>query len=321
MLKNLSAKIRSNNIVAQYNFNCIKMKIAYITYNGSGKYLPANNFNEVEDLLPFLQKKGLDITAEIWDDPGTDWEKYDIALLKTPWDYHQKHESFRDWLNKIQAQGVQLLNDFDTVRWNMDKHYLAEIAQAGLDVIPTVFLDKGWKGDLLSLFEKLQSGKLIMKPCISAGSKQTIALYREATPEQTAAVSALLSESDFMVQPFMEEIQEGEWSFVFFNNTYSHTIIKKPKAGDFRVQQIYGGSIIPVTPSPSDIEQAAAYLQPFAKQTLYARVDGLMVNGRFMLMELELIEPFLYLSYSEGAVERYYGALKEQLGEGVRCEE
>jgi len=111
----------------------------------------------------------------------------------------------------------------------------------------------------------------------------------------------------------MEEVQDGEWSFVFFNNTYSHTIIKKPKAGDFRVQQIYGGSIMPVDPPPSYIESAATYLEQFAKHALYARVDGLMVKGRFMLMELELIEPFLYLSYSEGAVERYHKALEEQL--------
>jgi len=289
------------------------MKIAYITYNGSEKYLPANNFNEVEDLLPFLQRKGLDITAEIWDNPGTDWKKYDVALLKTPWDYHQKYGQFKKWLDRIQALGVQLLNDFNTVRWNMDKHYLAGIAQAGLDVIPSIFLEKGWKGELLSLFEKLQSEKLIMKPCISAGSKHTIVLHRDGIQRQAAAALTLLSEDDFMVQPFMEEVQDGEWSFVFFNNTYSHTIIKKPKAGDFRVQQIYGGSIMPVDPPPSYIESAATYLEQFAKHALYARVDGLMVKGRFMLMELELIEPFLYLSYSEGAVERYHKALEEQL--------
>lgn len=289
------------------------MKIAYITYNGSEKYLPANNFNEVEDLLPFLQRKGLDITAEIWDNPGTDWKKYDVALLKTPWDYFQKSEQFKDWLNRIQALGVQLLNDFNTVRWNMDKHYLAGIAQAGLDVIPTIFLEKGWKGEFLLLFEELQTGKLIMKPCISAGSKHTIILHREEVERETAAALALLSEDDFMIQPFMEEVQDGEWSFVFFNNKYSHAIIKKPKTGDFRVQQIYGGSITPVQPPQSYINSAAVYQQQFAKDALYARVDGLMVKGRFMLMELELIEPFLYLSYSEGAVERYYGALEEQL--------
>jgi len=289
------------------------MQIAYITYNGSEKYLPANNFNEVEDLLPFLRKKGLNITAEIWDNPGTDWKKYDVALLKTPWDYHQKSGQFKQWLDRIEALGLQLLNDYNTVRWNMDKHYLAAIAQAGLDVIPTIFPQQEWKGELLPLFEKLQADRLILKPCVSAGSKHTIILHREEAEREAADVLPLLADEGFMVQPFMEEVQEGEWSFIFFNNTYSHTIVKKPKEGDFRVQQIYGGSITPAAPPQSYIDSAAAYVEQFAKHALYARVDGLMVQGRFMLMELELIEPFLYLSYSEGAVERYYKALKQQL--------
>lgn len=293
------------------------MQIAYITYNGSEKYLPANNFNEVEDLLPYLQSKGLDINAEIWDNPATDWGKYDVAVLKTPWDYHQKSGQFKKWLDTIQAMGIQLMNDYDIVRWNMDKHYLAEIAQAGLDIIPCIFLEKGWKGEILHLFDKLQTGKLILKPCISAGSKHTIILQQEDIQRQTATALSLLETGDFMVQPYMEEIQDGEWSFIFFNNIYSHTIIKKPKSGDFRVQQIYGGSIIPVSPPQSYIDSAAVYLQRFAKHTLYARVDGLIVDGKFILMELELIEPFLYLSYSKNAVERYHKALVKQLEKTV----
>ncbi|MFT3700991.1 MAG: hypothetical protein QM802_01365 [Agriterribacter sp.] len=290
------------------------MKIAYITYSGIAKYLPANNFNEVEDLLPLLTKKGFDITAEIWDDPKVDWSKYDVALLKTPWDYHQKYEQFKQWLNRIEAADVRLLNDFTTVRWNMDKHYLAEIAQAGFDVIPTLYIERGWTGELLPIFEQLQSTELIIKPCVSGGSKNTIVIQKDSSFEQRAKVIALLSEADYLVQPLMHEVQNGEWSFVFFNGRYSHTILKKPKAGDFRVQQIHGGTITTIYASQRDIDNAATYLQQFANNIFYARVDGLMVNGKFMLMELELIEPFLYLSYGEGAVERYCEALEEQLG-------
>ncbi|MFT3946843.1 MAG: hypothetical protein QM763_07705 [Agriterribacter sp.] len=289
------------------------MRIAYITYSGDVKYSSANGFNEVEDLLPYLRNKGIDITAEIWDDPKVNWNKYEVALLKTPWDYHQKYEQFKHWLNNIQSLGIKLLNDFNIVRWNMDKHYLAAIAQAGFNIIPTIFLNKGWSGELLSLFQQLQTTALIVKPCVSGGSKNTMVLNNNFTSAQESTVLTLLSGSDFMVQPLMHEVQDGEWSFIFFNGIYSHTIIKKPKAGDFRVQQIYGGSIIPVQPAQTEIEHAASYINHFAKNAFYARVDGLMVNGKFMLMELELIEPFLYLSYSEGAVERYYSALNKQL--------
>jgi hypothetical protein len=118
---------------------------------------------------------------------------------------------------------------------------------------------------------------------------------------------------DYIVQPLMKEVQAGEWSHIFFNGVHSHTILKKPAAGDFRVQQIYGGTIEPVVPGQQAIAHASAYVARFAKDSLYARVDGLMVNGGFLLMELELIEPFLYLSYEENAVENYYRALAERL--------
>jgi glutathione synthase/RimK-type ligase-like ATP-grasp enzyme len=289
------------------------MKIAYITYSGTFKYSPANNFNETQDLLPFLQNKGLDISAEIWDDPTVDWEKYDVALLKTPWDYHQKYDQFKLWLDKIQSLNIRLLNDYSIVRWNMDKHYLLEVADSGFDIIPSIFLQQGWNEELKGLFEKLDSEKLIIKPCVSGGSKNTIVLSKNTTIEDKGRVLELISVGDYIVQPLMPQIQEGEWSFIFLNGKYSHTIIKKPKAGDFRVQQIFGGTIEAASPAQEYIDLAEQCISRFAKGTMYARVDGLMVDGRFMLMELELIEPFLYLSYHSEAVEKYYSALIEQL--------
>lgn len=289
------------------------MKVAYITYSGGEEHSSGNGFNEVGDLLPLLKSLGINITAEVWDDPNLNWNDYNVALLKTPWDYHEKYEQFRKWLDMLKAKNVRLLNDFDIVRWNMDKHYLGEMAALGLNTIPTIFLDKGWAGELAALFDELQKTELIIKPVISAGSKNTIILKKESAALQRSNVEAFLQEGDYMVQPLMHEVQEGEWSFIFFNGKYSHTIIKKPKAGDFRVQHAYGGSIMPAQPSQAEIDEANVFVQQFAKNTFYARVDGLKVDGRFMLMELELIEPYLYLAYAEGAVERYCEALQERL--------
>lgn len=291
----------------------MQFRIAYITYGGTLKYSSANNFNETTDLLPFLQNKGLDIAAEIWDDPNVNWEQYDIALLKTPWDYHEKYEEFKRWLDKIESLGIKLLNDLGTVRWNMDKHYLSDIANAGFDIIPSLFIHRGWTGDLQTWFEKLDSDELIIKPCVSGGSRDTLALKSTQATVDRDRVHDLISRGDFIVQPLMPQIREGEWSFIFFNGSYSHTVVKKPRSGDFRVQQIFGGSIETVSPDQEQIELAASYVSKFAQDTLYARVDGLMVDGRFVLMELELIEPFLYLSYDAGAVDRYSDALTEQL--------
>lgn len=289
------------------------MKIAFITYNGVVKYSAANGFNEHLDLLPYLRQKGLDIELQIWDDPGVDWAAYDVAILKTPWDYHQKIEAFRSWLDLLESLDVRLVNDYATVRWNLDKRYLKEVSAAGFDVIPSVFLEQGWKADLVALFEELHTESVILKPCISGGAKNTIAVRLGDASKAYGDVVELVRQGAYIVQPFMKEVQDGEWSHVFFNGVHSHTILKKPKAGDFRVQQIHGGTIETLAPSKPEIAHAAAYVRHFAKDSLYARVDGLMVNGKFMLMELELIEPFLYLSYGEDAVENYCRALMEHL--------
>lgn len=291
------------------------MKIAYITYAGAIRYSAANGFNEYNDVLPWLQQKGLDITAVVWDDPTVDWTQYDVALLKTPWDYHEKIDAFKAWLDKIASLNVRLLNDYHTVRWNLDKHYLKDITAAGFDVIPSLFLDRGWNDDLLPLFEQLHTTDIIIKPCVSGGSKNTIIVSKANAAISRDQVVALLATSDYIVQPLMTEVQNGEWSFTFFNGRYSHTILKKPKAGDFRVQQIYGGTIETLYPTQEEIAHAATYVARFAKDCLYARVDGLMVNGHFVLMELELIEPYLYLSYGAQAMENYYEAIVEQLNQ------
>ena len=296
------------------------MKIAHITYNGPLKYSSANGFNENEDLLPFLQNRGLDISAEIWDDPLVEWEKYDVALLKTPWDYHQKFGQFKLWLDKIESLNIKLFNNYRIVRWNMDKHYLLEIASSGFDIIPSIFLEQGWNEELIPLFEKLGSDKIIIKPCVSGGSRNTIVLDKNSAIEDKDRVLALVLEGDFIVQPLMPQIQEGEWSFIFFDGKYSHSIIKRPKAGDFRVQQIFGGTIEIASPDQQHIDNAASYVSKFAKDALYTRVDGLMVDGNFVLMEIELVEPFLYLSYHPDAPERYFQSLIKHLATSNKAE-
>lgn len=182
-----------------------------------------------------------------------------------------------------------------------------------MSVIPSIFLQQGWAGDLNELFTQLNTTSIIVKPCISGGSRNTIVIKQEEAEAAYSEVITLALSRNLIVQPLMEEVTNGEWSHIFFNGRHSHTILKKPKSGDFRVQQIYGGTIEALTPKEAEIAQALAYVDRFAKNCVYARVDGLIVNGSFMLMELELIEPFLYLSYGENAVEDYYKAIVQHL--------
>lgn len=275
---------------------CTHMKIAYVCYDGP--------LLTEEDLLllHFLQHKGLDIHREVWTDTSVNWQQYDLAILKSPWDYVDKITEFYDWLSLLEGLGVRLLNPYATVRWNSDKHYLKEMIDLGYPVIPATFMEKG------ESFDYTGTDKLIIKPCVSGGARHTFIVTQERIPE----INLLLQEEAFMVQPFMKEIQEeGEWSFLFFNGRFSHCLLKTPVDGDFRVQHQFGGRSLYQQPPANYLLTASSFVDRFAKGCLYARVDGVVKDDQFLLMELELIEPLLFLATHESSYEHYYQALKE----------
>ncbi len=290
------------------------MKIAYVTYEDQGKYA-SNVENEDQKLLAFLQEKGLDITEVVWSDPLVEWQAFDVAVLKSPWDYFDRIAEFYAWISRIEQLNVRLLNPVDIVRWNSDKHYLQDIAAAGLPVTPTRFIEKGTRPDLRPFFKEFGTDRLIIKPSISGGSKHTFQFTETDIPELEPRIGELLKEEGFMVQPFLKEVQEeGEWSLLFFNGKFSHCLLKKAKAGDFRVQHYLGGTIHPHVPEPEMLLSAERYVREFAAGCLHARVDGVMTGGVFRLMELELIEPFLFLFTSKDSYRHYYEGLLGVLG-------
>ncbi|MBB2151354.1 ATP-grasp domain-containing protein [Pedobacter gandavensis] len=287
-------------------------KIAYVSYHIQEVYTPITE-DEESTLLNFLLEKGLAIERVIWNDPLVDWEKYNLAILKSPWDYTDHLTDFKQWLDHLESLGIKLLNPFDKVRWNMDKHYLQEIADAGLPVIKSLYLEKGSVLNLSSLLAGFNVDQLIIKPCVSAGAKHTYVLREDNFADHQEQINDLLKENAFIVQPFMKEVFEGEWSFLFFNGNFSHCLLKVPKDGEFRVQHYYGGSVSVQETADKYIQEAKAYVDQFAKGCLYARVDGLLVNDQLNLMELELIEPYLFLNSHPGSLENYYQALTVQL--------
>lgn len=290
------------------------MKIAYVCYRREEKFSLMEEENA--RLLKFLQSKGLEVSEEIWDDASVDWAGFDLVLLKAPWDYFDKYEKFLAWLDLLDQLKVRLLNPSRLVRWNSDKHYLKEIEASGLAVIPFELLEKGEEPLLEPWFDYFSADKLIVKPAVSGGAKNTFSFTREEAKGISLKLLPFLKEEAFLVQPFMPQIQEeGEWSFMYFNGRFSHSLLKKAKRGDFRVQNVHGGSIHPQKASAALQEQADAYVSAFAKECLYARVDGLQKDGKFYLMELELIEPFLYLEGAPESFENYYLALQEVTSE------
>lgn len=288
----------------------LNMKIACVCYK-EGQFKDAVE-SEDQLLLKFLRNKGLNISEVVWNDPDVKWENFNLVILKSPWDYFEDIAAFYIWLNKIDKLGLRLLNPTNVVRWNSDKHYLLEISETGLAVVPGIFLEKNQIPDLNNYFEILKTDKIIVKPCISAGSVNTHKISIKEAGQWNSKLEESLKKEAFIVQPFLKEIEtEGEYSFLFFNGKYSHHVLKKAKKGDFRVQSSHGGSIhLPEVPS-SLVEQAQRYVDKFADGCLYARVDGIVSNGNFILMELELIEPFLFLSEKDDSFQNYYSSLKD----------
>lgn len=286
------------------------MKIALVTYQDNGHY-HSLSANEDAMLVNFLSQQGLNLEKVIWNDKTINWKDYDLAILKSPWDYFNFIDDFYRWLDQLKLAKVKLLNPIDIVKRNADKHYLNDIALAGLNVTPSVFLTKGNEISLNNYFSEFNTTQFILKPCVSGGAKNTFKINASNVLEVDAKLSELIKTEDFIVQPFLNEIAEnGEWSVVFFGGKFSHALLKKAKTGDFRVQPMFGGTVHPQQPTDDLIIAAKQYVDQFAKDCLYARVDGTFVDDKFILMELELIEPFLFLDTNENALENYYRALK-----------
>lgn len=277
---------------------------------------PANLFemarNEDKRLLESLNARGWTAEAKDWKDPQADWASYGLVILKSPYDYHNRLEEFSAWLHQLSALGVHLLNPVKMVLWNADKHYLKEIEEAGFYIIPSIFLEKDTPTELSTLFTRLGTDKIIVKPCVSGGSKNTFTLVKGDPVLPTHPLNELLRQEAFIAQPFLKEIHAGEWSLIFFGGRFSHAIVKKPKEGDFRVQPQYGATIKGVQPDAGVIKEATALVRRFAADALYTRVDGVLVDGKLALMELELIEPLLYTAFEERSFESYLRALEEK---------
>lgn len=287
--------------------------IAVVTCESMGEY---NNNAESEDqiLAQLLEQNQLDFKFEIWSDPSVDWDKYTHILIKSPWDYFDRYTEFQEWCIRIKGTGVPVFNDIDTVLWNSDKKYLQEIQAKGHRVIPTKFIPKAASLHLDSAFASFDSEYLIFKPSVSGGAKNTLKIKKGEAEHFDFQVNDLLKHEDFLLQPFINEVvEEGEYSFVFFGGRFSHAVLKQPKSGDFRVQHFFGGKITAIEPNSQVLSITQKIVDDFAADCLYARVDGVMIEGNFYLMELELIEPYLFLFTAPAAKDNYIKAIKEKL--------
>ncbi|MCK6512018.1 hypothetical protein L6R29_18915 [Myxococcota bacterium] len=257
-------------------------------------------------LVRALRGRGVEVQPLVWrrDDPlGVDC---DACLVRTPWDYQEDAAGFLGWLEALSGTGMRVAHDPALLRWNIEKTYLAELGRRGARVIPTVYMDVDDPRSLVEVASEAGWSEVVLKPVIAAGGLDT---YRLGVAEMEAFAPryrALLAEKAMMLQPFLPEVlSKGEWSLIFFGGEYSHSVRKIPKGGEFRVQDKHGGRACAEEVDREVRDVAEKILDSVGQTLLYARVDGIVQEDGFTLIELEIFEPELFFRMDAGAADRF----------------
>ena len=261
-----------------------------------------------------LDDLGWEVTTLSWRQTSVDWDDFEAVIIRTPWDYQKYPDEFLQVLGEIDRSAARLENPLDIVRWNLDKRYLREMEQRGARIVPTIWDAAYYEAEFESWTNAFGGGELIVKPTVSATAEHT---YRLSSYD--ASIENVFADRPFMVQPFMPNIvAEGEYSLFYFNGEYSHAINKSPKTADFRVQEEHGGVITEVEPAKDLLAAAGKTLAMIGRNLLYVRIDFVRDEAdNFALMELELIEPALYLRMNSGAPQRFASAIDKRISLAV----
>lgn len=276
---------------------------------------PGNFVTDYALGIPPMQDLGWTVDCVPWRRPHTHWNTYDAVYICTPWDYPAHVDEFLAVLQAIDESDAVLVNALEIVRWNLTKTYLKDLELGGAAIVPS-----SWHADfdvqvVQDLFSSYGTNKLVLKPQLGANAADTFVLQQPLDADLLVELRTLFRRRPFLVQPFVESIRStGEYSLFFLGGAYSHCIQKVPKAGDFRVQEEHGADIQAVVAPGDLVDIAEGVLQLVEPRPVYARVDFVHDNERgYLLMELELIEPSLYLRTCAGAPEKFARAFDEHV--------
>ena len=247
---------------------------------------------ETHHLVAALEVLGIEADILPWDSP-VDWAAWPLVVVRTPWDYFRRLPEFLAWAEATHPL-TRFVNPFPVIEWNCHKQYLRQLTAEGISTVPTLWLDKGC-ADARAQLAARGWGEVVVKPAVSIGAIGALRAMA-SDPACLAHLDRLVEEGDVMVQPFVTSVAEaGEVSLVYFGGRFSHAIRKQPAAGDFRVQDMYGGTVHPHQPTAAELAVAEAVLARTPAPTTYARIDLVEFAGAPALMEAELIEPELFL--------------------------
>jgi len=240
-----------------------------------------------------LRAGGFEVSARPWTAPG-DLAPFDAVLPLVVWGYHERYDEWLALLDRLASGGTRCINPPALLRWNGDKAYLAELTAKGIATVPTIAVEMLGSDALTAARDHFGCERLVVKPPVSASATGTFLLGPgDPIPSQVA-------DQRMLIQPFMSAIaRDGEYSLMLFDGRFSHAIVKTPKEGDFRVQPHLGGTERPCPPAHGSIELALSALAAAPAGAIYARVDMVADDiGAMRIMELELIEPALWLQHA-----------------------
>ena len=253
---------------------------------------------EVGKLTPALAAQDMELVKVRWREIADRASEFAAILPLFVWDYFEgNEEAFLTAIAKSEKV-TPVFNNFDILKWNADKSYLEDMASRGAPVIRTLSVACVTEKNVAKAFDTLETDTLVIKPQVGGGAWRQV-LYKKG--DRFPAKDTLPPEGA-LIQPFLPSVlEEGEYSFLYFGGQFSHAARKTPKAGDYRIQSIYGGSEETYTPTSAERARAQDILNVLDVTPLYARVDLLRgIDGTLKLIELECIEPYLYLLHAKG---------------------
>ena len=265
---------------------------------------------EQELLKSAFEAQGLKVDITYWDNPTYEWQETKSVFFRTIWDYFERFDEFWEWLEQVKTK-TRLINSYELIKWNIDKHYLKDLSSWGIETVPTYFADKGCNMKLHEIAKRNQWKDLVIKPAISASAFKTYKILANEIQANEKLFNSLVQERNMLVQPYFETItQLGEASLMVFDGKFTHAILKKAQPGDFRVQDDFGGTVHNYIPTKAEINFAEKVFETCKTKPIYGRVDIVWDNDKnFYLSELEIIEPELWI--------RNYPKCAERIAEAV----
>ena len=258
-----------------------------------------------------LERRGCRVVGAPWDGPRDAFAGADAVVIRSTWGYYRALDAFVAWTEAM-AAATRLFNPIGLVRWNLRKDYVAKLAAAGVRVphshvvacetaaIERVFAETGWE-------------RAVVKPASGASGYSVELLQRATLAEQVAGLSDEARVSGVVVQEFLPEIAEGELSMVYFDGVFSHALRKRPPPGEFRTNSRYGPTRAAEVPPPGVVAQGAACLRTLPEMPLYARVDGVVRKGQLIVIEVEVLEPALFMDLDPASAARFAAATMARL--------